>query len=172
MDRARTPFLDLLEASAAQFLEESRGIPESAWTAMAAADAYQGRWLSLPLALGAWQQEFPGLDLAANRHLCPRSAGALDRIEGLIIGGFLRLDPASELRPHRDKRDDDVIRAHLALRLPPAEAARWPLFTARLIDIRQEHWAKNDSEQPRITMMVDVRLSAPILAGEVPPWND
>ncbi len=172
MDRARTPFLDLLEASAALFLEESRGIPDAAWTSMAAADAYQGRWLSLPLALGAWQQEFPGLDLAANRRLCPRSARVLDGIEGLVIGGFLRLDPGSELRPHRDIRDDDVIRAHLALQLPPVEAARWPLFTARLIDIREQHWAKNESDQPRITLMVDVRLSAPILAGEIPPWND
>lgn len=172
MDRARTPFLDLLDASAALFLAESAGIPEEAWTPMAAGDAYEGRWLSLPLALGAWQQEFPGLDLAANRRLCPRSAEVLDRIPGLVIGGFLRLDPGSALRPHRDHRDDDVIRAHLALRLPPAEAARWPLFTSRLIDIRELHWAENPGPEPRLTLMVDVRLPSPVLAGEVPPWND
>lgn len=171
--RRRFPFLERLEAHADTFAQDVARVPDARWTEMKSSDAYVGSWRSFPLALAPrWAHEFPGLDLLANRAVCPDTAAALEGLPGLVIGGFLSLEPGSELRTHVDFRDDDVIRAHVALQLPPAEAARWPLGTARLLDIRQPHAARNDTSQPRLTLMVDVRMPFVIAAGEIPPWND
>ncbi len=170
--RARFSFLDALEAHAATFREEYEALPDTAFAPMPNAGGYAAHWEACPLFLGQWEQDFPGVDLAANRVLAPRTAAVLDGIDGLIIGGFLRLAPGMEIHLHEDFRDDDVIRAHLGLTLPPHERAYWDEGTARLMDIRAPHQAHNlDGEAWRVTMMVDVRMPFPVPLGAVPPWG-
>ncbi len=169
--RVRFPFLDRLEAHADTFRREVQAVPEELWRDMQSSDSYSGRWRSFPLVLEQWGHEFAGIDLAANRRLCPETAEVLDALSGVVIGGFLSLEPGSELRTHVDFRDDDVIRAHVALRLPEAEAVGWPLGTARLLDIRQPHSARNPGLLPRLTFVVDMRMPFVIGAGEIPPWH-
>jgi hypothetical protein len=169
--RARFPFVQLLEDNVATFLDEVVHLPTTGWVDMRAADAYAGQWRAFPLALGKWAHEFPGVDLARNRAACPGTARVLDGIEGLVLGGYLSLEAGSELRAHTDFRDDDVIRAHVALQLPEDEARAWRIGTARLLDVRKPHAARNPGPGPRRTLIIDVRMPFPIGDDEVPPWN-
>jgi aspartyl/asparaginyl beta-hydroxylase (cupin superfamily) len=169
--RERFPFLDYLEQHVDTFREEVDTLPLDVWTAMPSEENYQGAWRAFPLALGAWVHEFPGANLAKNRLRCPRTAALLDQIEGLGIGGFLRLEEGAVIHPHRDLRDDHELRVHLGLRLPPHERAYWPEGTARVMDIRMEHEARNPGPGPRIALMVDVRMPYVIPDNVLPRWG-
>jgi hypothetical protein len=170
-DRAAFPFLDVLERHATVFLDEVAALPANAFVPMPATDMYQGVWKVCALVLNLYAEEFSGLDLAANRRLAPRTSAILDTIPGLEVGGFLSLAPGASLDWHEDHREDDVIRAHLALSLPPDEQAYWPLGRARLLDIRTRHRAINPTPDPRLTLIVDVRMPFAVPTGVLPPWN-
>lgn len=170
--RSRFPFLDLLERHTATFLEEYDALPDEAFAPMPHAAGYSAPWWACPVFLDQWQQDFPGVVVATNQARCPRTAGMLQQIPGLVVGGFLRLERGGTIAPHTDLRDDDVIRAHLGLRLPPHERAYWPEGTARLMDIRQRHEAHNrDGDGWRVTLMVDVRMPDPVPEGVIAPWG-
>jgi hypothetical protein len=165
------PFLSFLEANFQTFLEEALAAPVDAYVTMPSDETYEGTWRALPLAIGPWGHEFPGVDYAKNRALCPRTFALLQQVEGLTVGGFLRVEAGTTILPHQDFRDDHEIRAHLGLRLPEHEAAYWPEGTARVIDIRVRHGASNPGPGPRITLMVDVRMPFVVPTGAVPAWG-
>lgn len=169
--RARFPFLDWLEAHAATFRAEADALVDDDFMPMPSAENYQGVWRAFPLALGVWEHEFPGVDFARNRARCPRTTALLTGLPGFTVGGFLKLEPGTSLRPHRDIRDDDTIRAHLGLHLPASEQIYWREGTARVMDIRQTHSAENPGPGPRVTLMVDVRMPFVIPEGVIPPWG-
>jgi hypothetical protein len=165
------PFLGFLEANVQTFLEEGVAAPVDAYTTMPCEGTYEGAWRALPLAIGRWGHEFPGVDFARNRALCPRSYALLTQVEGLSVGGFLRVEEGTTIYPHEDLRDDNEIRAHLGLRLPAHERGYWPEGTARVIDIRMRHEARNPGPGPRITLMVDVRMPFVVPTGALPAWG-
>lgn len=165
------PVVAAMEAVAPAVLAELAAVPESAWTPMAAQSMYEGRWEALLLSAGPWGHEFPGVDLAANRRLLPSAAALLERHPELSVFGVLRLAPGAQLLPHRDHRADDEVRVHVALQVPPEEAADWSVGKARLLDIRQLHHAQNRGQIDRITLVGDVRVGRPVAEDELPAWN-
>lgn len=169
--RGRFPFLDVLEAHTETFLRELAQLSPEDFVPMPSAESYAGTWLAFPLHLGPWAHEFHGVDLAANRARCPETAAVLDTLEHVTVGGFLMLEPGGVIKPHADIRDDDVIRAHLGLRLAPHERETWAEGTARVMDIRMQHEARNEGDTPRITLMVDVRMPFAIPTGVLPVWG-
>lgn len=172
LSRDALPFLDLLEAHADTFRREGRALSDQDFVPMPDASTYAGgAWQACPLVLEQWAHDFPAAMLDRNRARCPETLRLLQGIDGLVIGGFLRLAPGAEIALHQDIRDDDVIRAHLGLDLPDHERAYWPEGTARLMDIRQPHRASNPSDRWRLTLMVDVRLPFVVPDGAIGPWG-
>jgi hypothetical protein len=169
--RTDLPAVGLLEAAAVGLRAEVLALPDEAFVPMPSRERYTGAWRGFLLRAGPWEREFPGVDFPANRARCPVAMALLARIPGAAVAGYLRLDPGARLEDHTDERADDVIRVHLALQLPPAEAAYWPEGTARLLDVRVPHSAANPSDRPRLTFVVDVALPGPVPVGAVPPWG-
>lgn len=169
--RERFPFVSYLEQHAATFRAEGERLASDDFVPMPDQATYGGAWHACPLVLEQWAVDFPDAMLARNRDRCPATYQLLGAIDGLVVGGFLRLAPRSVINPHQDFRDDDVVRCHLGLNLPAHERAYWPEGTARLMDIRVEHQALNPSDRPRLTLMVDVRMPFPVPTGVLPPWG-
>ncbi len=171
MARQRFGFLEILERHAEAMRAEFETLPSSLFIPMPSTEMYQGVWTACIVKLEQYGEEFEGLDVEANRRRCPVAAAVMDQIPGAIVGAYLALAPGASLRIHTDIRDDDVIRCHLGLRLAPHEHAYWKEGTARPMDIRMPHAARNDGEVPRITFLLDVRMPFVIPTGSVPAWN-
>ncbi|MDP2314667.1 MAG: aspartyl/asparaginyl beta-hydroxylase domain-containing protein [Pseudomonadota bacterium] len=165
------PAVRLLEAAAEALRQEALSLPDAGFVAMPSTERYTGAWKGFLLGAGRWEHEFPTVDFPANRAQCPVATAVLAAIPDVTVAGYLRLEPGADLGLHTDDREDDVIRVHLALQLPPDEAAYWPVGTARLLDVRVPHAATNPSTEPRVTFVVDVRLPAPVPVGAVPAWG-
>ena len=170
--RERFGFLERLEAHADVFRNEALALEEESFYCMPEAANYSGgSWSAYLLQLEQFQQDFPLVSLEKNRGRCPKTWAVVSALPGLVIAGFMRLAPNAEIRPHRAKRDDDVIRAHVGLQLPADEQLYWPEGSARLMDIRALHAAQNRSDRPRLTLCVDVRMPFVIHDGEIPAWG-
>lgn len=163
--------LKLLEAEAEAIRAEALALPQNLFVPMPSREQYTGEWTAFLLSAGRWEREYPGVDFAANRARCPLSSALLGRLPQVNVAGFLRLEAGAELRPHQDQREENEVRVHLALQLPPEEAAFWPEGTARLLDVRQLHHARNFSDRPRITFTLDLRLPQALDPSLIPPWN-
>ena len=171
-DRSALPFLDVLEAAAETFRAEALGLPDDAYVPLPDAETHtRGRWEVCLLRLDLYADDFPQAILEDNRARCPQTWALLKDQPGLIIAGFMRLTPGSVVLPHRDHRDDDVVRVHVGLQIPEPERDRWPEGTARLMDIRQLHEVKNPSDRDRLTLCCDFRLGVTVPDGAIPPWN-
>ena len=166
--RSAYPFLDLLEAEADALRSEALAVEAASWAPM---HGYQVGCVGFVLHTGRFARDFPDADLAANRARCPRADALLSRIGGIELAGFLCLTPGSLMHPHTDPRDDDLVRCHLGLQLTEEEQAWWPLGTARLMDIRQTHWARNAGAYPRITFVIDVRMPFVVADGAFGAWR-
>ncbi|MEQ9082025.1 MAG: aspartyl/asparaginyl beta-hydroxylase domain-containing protein [Sandaracinaceae bacterium] len=165
--RRAYPFLDRLEAHFDEIREEALGLDPALWVDM---PEYPNLTLFV-LNTGIWGDGYPGLDLEANRARCPRTAAVLDAIGGVEMVGFMCMPPGVTMRRHTDPRDDDLVRCHLGLVLPPNEQAWWPEGKARLMDPRQPHWGRNDSERRRLTLQLDVRMPFVVPENAWGPWR-
>ncbi len=166
--RARYPFIDLLERDAAAMRSELDAIDPAAFVPM---PNYPNGWTAFLLDGGRWVSEFPGVDFARNRLRCPHSYHVVAGIDGLVLAGFLRLEAGGFIEEHSDIREDDVVRCHVGLHLSPGERSYWPELGARLMDVRQPHAARNDGPTPRLTLVVDVRMPFVVPEGEFGPWQ-
>ncbi len=165
--RRAYPFLDLLEAHADALLAEIEPVALDRWAPM---HGYQAGCFGFVLDPGVRSHEFPDADFAANRASCPTAAALATRVPGVRLAGFLRVEPGGLMLPHTDPRDDDVVRVHLGLRLPVEEQAWWRPGTARLMDTRQMHWARNLGDYARLTMVMDVRMPF-VVEGRWGQWR-
>jgi hypothetical protein len=171
MNLAELPALRILEEHAEALRAEALALPEALFVPMPSRERYTGAWRAVLLDVGPWGAEFPGVDIPHNRSLCPVATALLSRLPVASVAGYLRLDPGATLATHTDLRDDDVLRAHVALVLPPEEAERWPIGRARLLDVRAPHGAKNLSEAARLTFTVDLRIGRRVEVGELGEWG-
>ena len=162
-------FIPRIEAHADALRMEALKLPPDAFVPMPATERYQGGWSACLLRVGRWASEFPGVDLAANAERCPVAEALVRELPVSTVAGYLMLAPGARLDTHADPREDDELRAHLALQLPEEEALRWPIGTVRMLDTRVPHGAANPSALPRLTFVVDLRLDAPF-TGVLPPW--
>lgn len=169
---ALRPLLARLEAATPALRHEALAASDALWTPMPSSEMYHGAWEIFPLILRRWREEFPGIDLDVCRGQAPQATTLFDDLPNAEVAGFLRLHEGSFLDVHQDHRDDHVVRVHLALVMPGAWAAAWPEGTARLLDVRQPHSARNPGPGPRITAVVDVHLPQPVGDGDVALWAD
>lgn len=164
--------LDTLEASAEFMLEECLALGPSDFRPLYNGGGYGDDFGAFPLRLELWGEDFPDLDLDAQRARCPRTVEVLDAMEGVLLGGFMRLAPYGNIAPHTDRRDDRCVRVFLSLQLPDQEQSWWPLFTTRILDVRNSHRAWNDSERSRHVLCCDFRLDDVLPSGVVDPrWT-
>lgn len=172
-DHDTYPFIALLEANAERIAAEGLALGADAFVSMPDEDHnhHDGAWVACPLALGQHEEDFPADLLARNRERCPETMSILGQIDGLVVGGFMALKAGGKVLEHEDIRDDNIIRAYLALRLPEQDGDEWAEGRARLIDVRLPYGPENPGTVDRLTLVCDVRMDFEIPNGVITPWG-
>jgi len=95
---------------------------------------------------------------------CPQTDQLLQRVPGLMMAGFSRLDPGAHIVPHRgyEGYSGYVLRLHLGLDIPDNCALRvgdetrtWRDGECVVFDDSMEHEAWNRSDRPRTVLLLD-----------------
>lgn len=114
-----------------------------------------------------------GRPIESNCSLCPRTAGLLDRIPGLISANFSVLEPGARIAAHHGIFAG-VLRYHLGLIVPAranqcglrvaGETRQWREGASLLFDDTHRHEAWNDTNEDRVVLLLDVKrpLPAPV----------
>lgn len=98
------------------------------------------------------------------RALCPRSVALIESIPDVNAAAFTLLPPGKKLGRHRDPFACS-LRLHLGLVTPNSDDCRiwvdgveysWRDGEAMVFDETYVHWARNDTDEPRIILFVDV----------------
>ncbi len=107
-----------------------------------------------------------GRRLDRNCGLCPRTTALVESIPGMLTAGFSRLEPGTEIKPHRGYAASAgyVLRCHLGLEIPSrcgirvgGEVRHWMPGQCLLFDDSFEHEAWNKSGEARTVLLIDVR---------------
>ncbi|MCC6671120.1 MAG: aspartyl/asparaginyl beta-hydroxylase domain-containing protein [Planctomycetes bacterium] len=166
LDPTRFPVSRQLESSFATFRGELDRLPEGLFQAWPLAESYQGTWQMFPLVL---LEAPPGfvVDLARNRALCPGTWRRLQEIGRIRTACFSWLGPGAHIYAHTDAYYHRLVRLHLGLRVPAQSLMRVADELRSLeegvcivVDGQTPHEAANLSAQPRVTLLVDVEMSA------------
>lgn len=113
-----------------------------------------------------------GMKPERNRALCPRTSELLDRIPNLFQAMFSILDPGKSIPPHRTGWLG-YIRYHLPLLVPKANPPSirvkdqwhtWQEGQGVLLDDSWEHEVRNEADEPRVVLIVDVLRPMPAYA--------
>jgi hypothetical protein len=164
IDPTPFPFVEVLESNWNAIREEYLALRASSFDPWVQGHMHGGGWTVFGLfAIG---QRIP-----AACEQCPRTADALQRVPGLSMAGFSRLDPRTHVKPHVGWAGS-VYRLHLALVVPPecrlrvlAETRSWQEGRCLIFDDTVEHEAWNNSDSPRGVLMLD--FLRPGAAGKV-----
>jgi beta-hydroxylase len=107
---------------------------------------------------GLWAM---GRRLATNCRRCPRTTEVVESIPGLTTAGFSLLAPGARIRPHVGYTSS-VLRCHLGVIVPRGsgiqvgdEARDWEEGKCLIFDDTVLHSAWNESDAPRIVLLVD-----------------
>ncbi len=114
-----------------------------------------------------------GKKVARNALRFPQTDALLDRVPGLGIAIFSFLDGPGYIPPHRGFTKC-VLRAHLPVVVPGppggcriqvgSETRSWQAGKALVFDDTHEHQVWNDTDEPRVLLVVDFfRPSSPLL---------
>ena len=166
--RAAYPFLDALDAAAPQLRAEALALPPDAWLP---AQGYSDGVEVAVFVAERFQKEFTAEGVAAVQAACPHAVRVVGGIDGARLAGFQRFRPGATMALHTDPRADRMVRCILGLQLPALERSWWPEGTARLLDTRQPHWARNDDERPRYTLVIDVLMPFVVDSSTWGPWR-
>lgn len=109
-----------------------------------------------------------GQRLEENCRLCPKTAGVVENIPGMITAGFSSLDPGTYIDPHFGV-SKAVLRCHLGVVVPEnncairvdKETKNWQEGKCLVFDDTYEHEAWNRSNKTRIVLLVDFMRSSP-----------
>jgi len=106
-----------------------------------------------------------GIRLEENCSRCPQTVRAIEHLPGLQNAWFSILAPHYHIPPHKGPTRA-VVRCHLALQVPTAgqdcwirvdeEIRRWEEGSCMLFDDTFEHEVKNDTDEIRVVLFVDV----------------
>ena len=96
---------------------------------------------------------------------CPQTAAALAAIPGLQNAWFSILEPGCRIPLHRGV-SKGLVRAHLGLMVPrdsercfmaiEDRRIHWQEGHCVVFDDMREHWVRNDSDETRVVLLVDV----------------
>ena len=113
-----------------------------------------------------------GMKPERNRALCPVTCSVLDEIPNLFQAMFSILDPGKSIPPHRTGWLG-YLRYHLPLLVPKANPPSirvkdqwhtWEEGRGVLLDDSWEHEVRNESDGPRVVLIVDVLRPMPAYA--------
>lgn len=124
-----------------------------------------------------WQAfvlRFYGLDVEANRERCPKTADVLDRVPDVHTAFFSIFEPHTRVPLHTGAVKG-IVRYHLALIVPEGPDCwieiggirhHWHEGRALLFDDTYLHRVRNDTDQLRVVLFVDLIRPMPW------PWLD
>ena len=163
-DKSTFAVLGAMEEACPQIREEMEAIPLEDYLVWPDTDAYQGDWRLFILDF-----EYPedlGVDYAANQARCPRTMEWFRNTPGVFSAGFSCLSPRSRILKHVDLKPETQLRAHLGLQVPERSRFRvadqvfhWKEGEALTFEGLIDHEAGNEDDAPRITFMIDFRLT-------------
>ncbi|MEZ5980409.1 MAG: aspartyl/asparaginyl beta-hydroxylase domain-containing protein [Planctomycetota bacterium] len=163
------PALKELEKHYAALREEVLAVPFSQYTPWADPNAYAGGWAILILFTKYPRWDY-GKQMEQNRLSCPKTWDLVKDLPGKVMVGFSYQAPHTHVYPHRDLVDDDVlkensIRCHMGIKVPAGKApiragdqvsqyveGKWLGFDG----VKFEHEAGNLSDEPRVTLCVEL----------------
>ena len=106
-----------------------------------------------------------GQNIPGNADQCPATMALLKQIPGVQSALFSIVAPHAYIPPHSDPAKG-VIRYHLALRVPKdrmncfievsGERYNWTEGKGVLFDDVFDHWVRNDTEEERVILFVDI----------------
>ena len=172
-DHTNYPFIAHLEAHAEALVAEGCALDDSAFFPLPQDDEESSGdgFFVCPIFLNAHEDDVPAEILARGRARCPSAARILGTIEGLKLGGYMALPPGGSVEARSEERDDDVVRAYLAVQLPDDERAQWEVGTVRLIDPRLPLGTSNTSANRRLVLIVDVKMGFSIPDRALHHWG-
>jgi len=166
--RSAYPFLGPLEAAAPDLLAEVQRLDEALW---APAQGYSDGVHVCVFEAGRFLHEFDADAVARARAACPAAVAVVGTIEGVRLAGYQRFVRGAGMAVHTDPRANNMVRCILGLQLPAREQAWWPPGRARLLDTRLPHWARNDDDAPRYTLVLDIQMPFAVDSSGWPPWR-
>ncbi len=113
-----------------------------------------------------------GLKPERNRALCPETCRLLDQIPDVFQAMFSILDPGKSLPPHRTGWMG-YVRYHLGLVIPKTNPPSirvkdqwytWQEGKSTMLDDSWDHEVRNESDEPRVILIVDVLRPMPAYA--------
>ena len=154
LDAALFPFTVLLETRSGDVRQEFKQLSRQQLIPWPETDLYNAGWE----VFGLWAM---GQRLEANSRACPVTAETVESIPGLTTAGFSIMAPGTHIRPHFGYTNA-VLRCHLGLIVPEKcgiqvgeERRRWEEGKCLIFDDTALHSAWNDSDQPRVILLVD-----------------
>lgn len=117
----------------------------------------RGRWTTYVL-------HWYGRRIEQNARRCPATTALVEGVPGLQVAGFTVLHPRSSVPLHQGPAKS--LRYHLGIRVPDppescglevdGEVVRWHEGQGIAFDDRSHHAARNDSDEPRYVLFVQV----------------
>jgi len=170
MEAAQFELLSALEEVAEEIRAEAAALRASDYVVWPDRAAYTGTWLTFPLALRTYPDSLV-VDLAAHRALCPQTSRVLDCHPRIFAAGFSRMEPGCHILPHVDKKEPNVLRAHLALKTGQHSVMRvaeslhhWVDGQALIFDALIDHETINLGSEDRLVLMFDFEMTEDELA--------
>jgi aspartyl/asparaginyl beta-hydroxylase (cupin superfamily) len=170
LETSQFDFAMVLQAKAAAIRQEFLQLTEAQFVPWPEVWLYNEGWS----VFGLWALRNR---LHQNCDLCPITAAAIEAVPGMTTAGFSCLGPGTKLSPHVGYTKS-ILRLHLGLIVPEncgicvgGETRCWEEGKCLVFDDTTEHSAWNDSDKPRIVLLVDfLRPGAdfdPMISNEV-----
>jgi len=111
-----------------------------------------------------------GNPLEENLKKCPGTAALLQRVPNIVLAFFSILQPGAKLKPHRGIYKG-VLRYHLGIEIPMTKEKcglsvagnymPWANGSSFVFDDTFEHFAQNESDNPRAILIIDFEREVP-----------
>ena len=150
------PFVNELNANWKDVRQDFQRLLPEHFTPWPERQIYNGRWEVSPLFLYGKKQE----EICS---LCPMTTRLVESIPGMVTAGFSKLESKTHITAHRGY-SNELLRCHLGLIVPRScclrvgdEERAWSEGDCLIFDDTAVHEAWNNSDSPRIVMLVDFK---------------
>jgi ornithine lipid ester-linked acyl 2-hydroxylase len=148
-------FVSLLESNWQIICEELKALSKHNFIPWMEKDIYDSGWDVF--GLYAFGQK-----IEKNCQICPQTTQLIEMIPGMTTAGFSALQAGTHIKPHTGYTDA-VLRCHLGLIIPDdrcgirvgSDRRHWQQGKCVVFDDTLEHEAWNESNRPRIILLID-----------------